>query len=166
MGCDIHCYVEHRIKGNGEMWWSFGGRINPGRNYQMFGLLAGVRVNIKPLVKPRGLPTDVGYSAQEDNQHYISDEPDENNVTLKQAEDWVRRGISQFVNGSSGQPVWVTDPDWHTHSWLNPTEWEQALTTYDATNYPIQIEYVVLLKILKAFEEAGREARIVFWFDN
>jgi hypothetical protein len=42
MGCDIHAYVESK-KPDSKTWWGFGGRINPGRNYRMFGKLAGVR---------------------------------------------------------------------------------------------------------------------------
>ena len=45
MGCDIHLYIEYKNKkvafdGYKDNWHSFGQRINPGRNYAMFALMA------------------------------------------------------------------------------------------------------------------------------
>lgn len=46
MGCDIHAYVEYKKADNNGDWISFGGRINPGRNYSLFGRMAeGVRTD-------------------------------------------------------------------------------------------------------------------------
>lgn len=72
MGCDIHLYVERLIEGkwvqqlksdekmkNGSptvdaKYWYYG------RNYALFGLLAGVRNHdLTPLVSPRDLPKDM-----------------------------------------------------------------------------------------------------------
>ncbi|MCI5065264.1 hypothetical protein MRY87_06035 [bacterium] len=53
MGCDIHAWVEYRSSGEseaqvfGEIWF--------GRNYELFGLIAGVR-GYEMLFSPRGLP--------------------------------------------------------------------------------------------------------------
>lgn len=44
MGCDIHCYVE--FQDYREHWNSFGGRVNPGRDYDTFKKLAGVRSQV------------------------------------------------------------------------------------------------------------------------
>ena len=48
MGCDIHMMMEstgrclvRRIQK--PWWWAFGGVCNPGRDYQLFNRLAGVR---------------------------------------------------------------------------------------------------------------------------
>ena len=52
MGADIHMFIEYRNKeqakrlekeGRKSYWWSFGDHLNPGRNYTMFAILAGVR---------------------------------------------------------------------------------------------------------------------------
>ena len=48
MGCDIHLYIEYKSKktefdGYDYGWQSFGGRINHGRNYAMFSLMANDR---------------------------------------------------------------------------------------------------------------------------
>ena len=56
MGCDIHCYIEYKPAGSDD-WSDFGGRINPGRNYDLFAKLAGIRNydEITPIAKPRGM---------------------------------------------------------------------------------------------------------------
>lgn len=75
MGCDIHCYVEYRRTDEDGGWWSFGGRINPGRNYSTFSNLAGVRGSLpKTGVEPRGIPEDLGSHSWSDWWLWITDE--------------------------------------------------------------------------------------------
>ena len=87
MGCDIHMQVEYRTKIDGTMQWCNGSLyevnkyhdsypdepkykriclINERRNYNLFGLLAGVRnYYIKPIASPRGFPNDASKSITE-----------------------------------------------------------------------------------------------------
>lgn len=80
MGCDIHLYVEVRKNGKwervgsmvkNEYYWPeeehsddpeskpmVRERFWRGRNYSLFGILAGVRTDGPPIVKPRGIPKD------------------------------------------------------------------------------------------------------------
>mgnify|MGYP006871893195 FL=1 len=74
MGCDIHCYLAHRVRDkNGYHWeaapiyekvgvWGEDSEhmelceAYKSRNYRLFGVLAGVRdVSYEPIVEPRGL---------------------------------------------------------------------------------------------------------------
>lgn len=66
MGCDIHMYIEYRKKGREGQFASLGGRINPGRNYELFAAMAGVRTyeRREVMFEPRGLPPDAGYDAR------------------------------------------------------------------------------------------------------
>lgn len=143
MGCDIHLYIEYRSKkvehdGVKDSWLDFGGRINPGRNYALFALMAGVRDytnKIQLMVPPRGMPEDPAYTSRNDNQIYISENEfsGERTVTMERAKGWVERGNSQFIFGKSGdqdKPIWVTDPDAHTHSWLTTGEFETIFNKY------------------------------------
>ena len=90
MGCDITSYVEHRNReGN---WVPIQMQVRYGtwdgkngyrdvypvdiRNYQLFGILAGVRFcPADPIVEPRGIPSDVSdyvrdkYEENEDDWH-------------------------------------------------------------------------------------------------
>ena len=139
MGCDIHLYIEYKSKktefdGYETKWQSSGGRINPGRNYAMFALMADVRNygdnKLPVLVKRRGMPDDATYSTADDNRMYISEDEGENYVTMETAEGWVKSGSSKFINDNEGKPTWVTQPDWHSHSWLTTSEFESVLNKY------------------------------------
>ena len=139
MGCDIHLYIEYKSKktefdGYDSGWQSFGGRINPGRNYAMFGLMANVRNcysdgKLPVLVERRGMPEDASYTATDDNRIYISDVPSSRYVSMETAKSWVNSG-SKFINDKEGNPIWVTDPDAHSHSWLTTSEFESILNKY------------------------------------
>lgn len=89
MGCDIHPYVECRDKDTGKWVPIVMELVTPiryknsdqevscynGRDYTMFGVLAGVRGVNDPIVDPRGIPYDVTdyvkekYEAGEDCYH-------------------------------------------------------------------------------------------------
>jgi len=139
MGCDIHLYIEYKSKktefdGYDPGWQSFGGSINPGRNYAMFALMADVRNygddKLPVLVKRRGMPDDAGYTATDDIRIYISDVPSSRYVSTETAKSWVKSGSSKFINDKEGNPMWVTDPDAHSHSWLTTSEFESILNKY------------------------------------
>ena len=140
MGCDIHLYIEYKSKktefdGYDSGWQSFGKSINPGRNYAMFGLMANVRNcysdgKLPVLVEPRSMPEDAGYTATDDNRIYISETKSEDYVSMETAKRWVESGSSKFINDNDGNPTWVTQPDWHSHSWLTTSEFENVLNKY------------------------------------
>jgi hypothetical protein len=139
MGCDIHLYIEYKSKktefdGYDSGWQSFGKSINPGRNYAMFSLMADVRnyddEKLPVLVKRRGMPEDAGYTASNDNRIYISETKSEDYVSMETAKRWVESGSSKFINDKDGNPTWVTQPDWHSHSWLTTSEFESVLNKY------------------------------------
>ncbi len=138
MGCDIHCYIEYREKDvDDKNWRGFGGHINPGRNYGLFRLMAGIRSRDSEngLFKPKGLPEDIGHETSLDNFRYISDDEkctcgESRSVTSKKAEYWVKSGYSIYQNNVNGIPTWVSNPDWHSHSWLSLSEYRQVLEAY------------------------------------
>ena len=57
MGCDIHAYIEYCDLGDKSQNWNFSSSIDFGRDYTLFGLIAGVRslcgANLFPV---RGYP--------------------------------------------------------------------------------------------------------------
>lgn len=165
MGCDIHCYPEFR-KPNNEHWSSWSGRVNPGRNYELFGFIAGVRGEGGPVVPPRGLPSGkLGFYAFDDHKLSINDKFADSDgfCTLAKAQEWAKHG-SVIVNTEAGNPWYVTHPDWHSHTWLTPTEFEQAIER--CTRWAPQDDYFALLAALKSLESRGNEVRLVIWFDN
>lgn len=181
MGADIHMYIEYASKTpsphatrTGKRWWSnFGGRINPGRNYSLFGLISGVRDDrYGPVVEPRGYPDDAGYVADEDAYLRINDEYADNDgyCSLASAESWAKYGSTIECN-DSGKPVRVTAPDWHSHTWLTPDELAAVYARYDELfandDYKIGVEWRAMLAAMRALECNGQnDVRVIIWFDN
>lgn len=175
MGADIHMYVEYSPKAyakpeNGEKryWYTFGGRINPGRNYWLFALLADVRGD-GAVFPPRGLPDNLAYASRDDNQLYITDSEGDNYVKPEDAARWVADGSSTYVLKHDGAPGWVTHPDWHSHSWLTPGELAEVFDAYAAEHRgeAVGVEYYALLAAMRVLEDNGEnDVRVVFWFDN
>ena len=189
MGADIHMYIEYTYKSEiteyekhlsegiepdklrNPYWRDFGGRINPGRNYIMFGILSeGVRYNTPNTFPAKGLPDDLGWSSRDDAFLYITEKGgEENTCTMEQALRWTQSGHRKLINSIDGKPTWVEHPDWHSHSWLTTEEYEKALEYYkdDKDNWgnPL-IEYEAILAVMKSIESNGGVCRLVFWFDN
>lgn len=157
MGCDIHCYIEYKPTGY-DRWFSFGGRINPGRNYALFAKMAGVRNydEVIPVSQPKGFPNDASSKADGDHWLYISDVEMEGCCTFEQAERFVQMG-SRYQDK---EKTFVSHPDWHSHSWLTPDEFEQAI--FESS----EAQYRAILAAMRSFERDGHQSRLVFWFDN
>jgi len=160
---------EHQPHANPALnsWRSFGDRINPGRNYNLFGLLAGVRGDGE-IFEVRGLPENLGWSASGDATLYITEGSDEDGCcTLAKAESYVQWG-STIYKDANGKPVKVDHPDWHSHSWLTVDEFQQVLDAYVSHfDQPVGLEYRALLAAMRALEDEGKnDVRLVFWFDN
>ncbi len=171
MGCDIHMYVEYKRKER-SVWSSFGGKINPGRNYNMFARMAGVRGEFEGVsLEPKGMPEDAGYKANDGNRLYITDTEGEEYVTMETAQKWVDSNSSVFINGSDGKPLWVTHPDWHSHTWLSADEYRDIVRGYHeqvkgADTYNKESEYKAILAAMESLQADGYEVRVVLWFDN
>lgn len=138
MGCDIHCYIEYK-KPSHQPWRNFGGRINPGRNYILFGALAGVRCDDIPHITPRGIAPDMAGAAFSDCSIYVSkletgweEVGGDVHYSRSHAAECVGKGYCQWLprSPSDNPPSFVTDSDYHTHSWLNADEFELAIASY------------------------------------
>lgn len=174
MGCDIHCYMEYtpRERREGETeryWYGFGGRINPGRNYEFFATVANVRNwdgpdAITPMYELRGVPEDMGFSARYDNTLYVSETDEEHNCTREQAESWVEHGCSKWAHDDKS---FVTHPDWHSHTWLTGKEWREAVAkVFCSDDVRWHVEYHAMCAALSELEKRGYDTRVVMWFDN
>jgi hypothetical protein len=162
MGCDIHCYIEYHET---YAWCSFGSCFNPGRNYSLFGRIAGVRdLMEEPVVRPRGRLDNLGYEAAKDSRIYVRREPGEQitpgSTSLAAAEKWVDEGLSTF----SPDGRYVSHPDHHTHTWLTPNEFAEALKEWNGDEWGL--EYRAMLAAMRSLESDGQDVRLVVWFDS
>ena len=95
MGYDIHMVMEYRAVPGAEdpkpWWWAFGGVCNPGRDYQLFNRLAGVRgPKDGALIPARGLPAAFSSAVHHEVLLSIADKP------LKAGEvDWEGRAVER-----------------------------------------------------------------------
>lgn len=110
MGCDIHALIERRTNPWGDyVEWLDSGDPDIGRDYEMFGVLAGVRnyAEAPPVAEPRGLPAFKGWGEYSDGERYIrwDHESDEEKPC---------RAMEQMAE-RYGQ-------DGHSHSWLTLAE--------------------------------------------
>ena len=168
MGCDIHVMLEHRKRGT-ERWDALSYyAINPGRDYEKFSRLAGVRGDGEgfDVVDPRGMPSDPSWATSNEYWLFISEEPGngEHYVKPDDANSWVKQGISVFRNDHEGKPTWVSDPDQHTHTWLTLAEWKAAIGEPEKEGW--SMDWFALTAAAQYYEDNGHEARFVFWFDN
>lgn len=164
MGADIHMYAEYRNPGY-DGWVAVGGRTNPGRDYDLFGKIAGVRCDGQ-LFPTRGLPEKLGYQSRSDSQLYVTDatlSPDEGAVTRERAESWVAGGSSTWTDE---RKAFVSHPDWHSHTWLTPAELRRVLEAPREADWGIEASWWAYLALGEELERRGKEARFVIWFDN
>jgi hypothetical protein len=173
MGCDIHVYLdvvesEPDPERGHEGWVStFAGPISLGRDYDLFGVLAGVRGG-QAVFTPRGLPPidELGFTTQRDYWLGITDTPtceycgECNHVTPNDVEAWGNRTTTH--KGTT----YCQHPDWHSPSYLYLHELEKVVEAY-----PGDKKYLTRLKGVMALMKAlnGRKrkrSRLVFWFDN
>lgn len=169
-----------KAEGNTEekiYWRSFGSRINPGRNYSMFGLLAkGVRSDFTNGIPPKGMLDydEMGYYTADDCYMWIADkgtQPDLGEISYESAMSLISGSYPKKIIYRNGKPRFVANPDWHSHSWLTTQEYENVIENYQ--NLPVDYswgditEYKALLAAMKELESTGEYvARVVFWFDN
>lgn len=168
MGCDIHPYIEYTYDGDSDdpHWQCFAAGFG-GRDYWLFGLLAGVRDDTYgPVVEPRGAPDKLSYTVDDAYYLRISDAhaDEEGFCSLANAERWGRNII---LHPSLGTPWKTVGPDWHTAGWLTSDELERALAIY-MTHYQqlYGAEWDAALASMRALEQRGATTRLTFWFDN
>jgi hypothetical protein len=174
MGCDIHTYIEYAELNpqGGESYWKNFTRDGGSRDYEMFGVLAGVRVEEAKLFDPKGMPAGpLGYQTSHDYWVQVAPEahPEwadgDGWASLERATQWVDNGSSIGETDKSGRLHRVTGPDWHSHSWLTADELSQVLDHYlklPVTYWPnreIPAEWVASLAAMRAFID-GWNARL------
>lgn len=176
-------YIEYKKKTDdptNNWWFNFGGRLNPGRDYTMFGLLCnGVRSSFEESHPKKGELDidDMGWVVMEDAFLYITETGlGENEITINKAIQYSKNyGSKIHRSKKDNEPTWISHPDWHSHSWLTIEEFEKSLKDYEKITSNIEeyesnspnIEYYAILASMKALSDNGKnDVRIVFWFDN
>src|SRR5947207_2198049 len=156
MGADIHGFLEYRV---GDRWFGVDDGWHPGRDYELFPLLANVRGQ-GALYPPRGMPrdafdlvphkyltpvleTDADVEAFEWHTRDAA-------VTRRQAQESTAHGHAEWWDEAHR---FISEPDWHTPSWLATAEFRAVVAHHDA-QYPGR-ELDVVWRMLLGAMEAG-----------
>lgn len=174
MGCDIHCVIEY--KKDYDHWTSFGNQsINPGRNYEWFANLAGVRGSPKdrPLATRFGLPEKVSWTTAHETSMFVYDGLTGDccrgsAISRELADKWVAAGLVKYLEDFyTMQPpdykklyTRVTHPDWHTYGWCTAVDWKKSTRGFK------WIDIKCMNAIIDTLVKNDFEVRVVFWFDN
>lgn len=175
MGCDIHLFVERKIKGSNDRFenTAFCGEFSD-RNYIMFAFLANVRnydrIKHLPL---RGLPNDIGHATFDaifrseveacreglDGKWYC---------LQKDVDKWFETG-SPFIREVTGVKYYL-HPDFHSYNWCTASELSKGIDVV-RKKYGLSIgsvvEWLALASYMTTLEEnGGYEVRAVYCFDN
>lgn len=213
MGCDIHMFVERK---NGDVWklvpetegirrpyykevsdaktkdyfnkktWS------PGRNYALFGILAGVRSTIfNPITEPRDLPPDVSDELKSEYIPWASDAHTPSYYTLSELLAYQNVGVPVpcYLDISQYKKYKKTGKVPNNYSYSPPvgviavsnehmTRVMKMAAFLDEKEYYTQIEYnmpykevshaffVNIIEAMQKLSDNPDNVRCVFWFDN
>jgi hypothetical protein len=196
MGCDIHMYTEK--KDHKGVWrctdfYEVNQYYNEdekdewepefnhfdfyrGRNYELFGVLAGVRSEAVKFIPPKGVPLDASKECQADFKRWDSDAHTPSWLTLgeikqlqKDIGNTVKRSgmisqtqMDELKNGKKPD-TWCgwTSNDSYVHA-----EWEDEYNPLDG--FIEQLNTFLSMKFWKHEIDAMNDSdfRVVFWFDN
>lgn len=157
MGCDIHMMIEYANVDtqDGQPYWSsMGGQYNPGRDYSMFELLAGVRGDEdKAIVQPRGLPEHKSWQAND----YYDGSDDLHSHTWLTLEEY-RHVLNRYVLGDKADQIVAEGAD-------RPAA-IAAATALAWTGDRYAPGYDAVLAAMEVFAAAGCKTRLLIAFDN
>lgn len=158
MGCDIHAYIEYT---NSDGYVRCFAPVHIGRDYTLFGYLAGVRGNPPGALKPKGIPDKLSFWAEDAYCLHVNNANAAKDysgwVTRESADDWVKKGYSVYIGEDKTR---VSSSDWHSSSWTTTKELEKIYKRHK-TNM-----LVAIIATMKALDKAGNKSRLTFWFDN
>jgi hypothetical protein len=170
LGADIHAYVDFDEVFDETPWLNcYAADIRLGRNYALFTMMASVRDDngwTGSKREPRGLPAKYSFTVDNANVFYIGRrESGERTISRRVAAEWVKKGHSTYTakRNRDGRPSCVTDPNWHSHSWLTAKELREIQAEFLAYfGHP----YGPLEPLITMMDCVGDRTRLVFWFDN
>jgi hypothetical protein len=169
IGSDIWGFLE--IRGPDGLW-EYKNKMPDDRDYDWFGLLAGVRnnVNAKPIAELRGLPDDVSprlarkianwggldeYSCSwlslEDFSEY-----DWENVSIDERMFTIDRRTGKELNKTLGNDEWIVESDFFEYKHLSYVAKDLISKKW--------VKFLNKMELL-ATKYGPENVRIVFWFD-
>jgi len=154
MGCDINIHLEY-VDSRGSL--EYFAEINLLRNYDMFGIMAGVRGG-DSLYDPKGLPSDPSHRVIECCTYYVAVNPLD--ASPESSETEMLATARYFGSGR------LYNPDLHNFSWLSLKEYKNVLKAYSKKYGKPNVTWESILISMKFFKKRGFKPRLVFWFEG
>ena len=191
IGADIHLHCEYKDE-NG--WHNCDNHIwndkenkyefDPiywGRNYDLFGVLAGVRSREFPMIdSPRGLPEDISAKTKEYAVEMKGDAHSYSYLTMKELLKWKKKMTRKWkkllkehnneVSGKDsyyGEYITEDEEDSWGDSWMEITyKYEHEILDYLIKLLKIKMSNHIFCYEKEDYYDKGDDFRIVFWFDS
>lgn len=158
------------------------------RAYGLFGALAGVRAEEGNPIRhlPRGIPDTLSYQAARRYYAVVCADPEgfrrrtgREACVADQAAGWVRSCRSHWGRATSDEERppyrFVSDPEWHSASWLTLAEIKAALAAAGMADVfaadrpePRTADFTAVMAAMGSLERTlgKNQVRLVFWFDS
>lgn len=173
MGCDIHMYIEYKVD-DGE-WIAHESHVETeeegirpisatGRNYYLFGLLAGVRsIDSGNNLKPRGLPLDVTSVIKKAHEHWGVDAHSVSFLFMEEFKDVIRKYNKTKREHRIPLNPKRTDMFFdYNHGFIQfPPSFSTIISGAKKHKADIQADFILL-----GAKPPNVEYRLIFWFDN
>jgi hypothetical protein len=198
MGTSIHAFVEidyaendHPFGDSSEIRSLATAELFVWNVYRLFDALANARRNVVPnasqlsppcLYAPRGLPEKVSDAVFVRHHLMVVDDPLEfvrqqdaheapTQVVLRRLGDqWVAEGLARVVTPPwrGEENTWITNPDWHSVTWLYRHEVEDALSHAGLELEQLKPEIPALLALMRSIDDrlGVNHSRWVCWFSG
>lgn len=191
IGCDCHIHCEYKDEAgwhncDNHIWDDVTNKyefedIYWGRNYDLFGVLAGVRSNEFPMIdSPRGLPKDISPKTKEYADEWKGDGHSYSYLTLKELIGWKKKMKKKWkkllkkhnneVNGEDsyyGKYIAEQEIDSWGDNWTKITyEYEHQVLNYLIKLLKIKMNNYIFCFKKEDYYNKGDDFRIVFWFDS
>jgi hypothetical protein len=164
VGTDIYAFIDWETEDeNGKEFVDcFARHVYLGRSYDLFGLLAGIRGGTA-VYPPRGLPKQVSFHVLHEYTYVVTDKRMPYVVAYpEEAAGYVDKGIAVWWDETHTR---VTNPDWHTPSWLNTSELIEIQSRFVALNkHPYLLLEAVIASMRVLDDGQDGSSRFIFWF--
>ena len=182
MGCDIHIHCEYK---KNDTWyncdnfvWNDDTKVYEfediywGRNYDLFGILAGVRSREFPIIDiPRGLPNNISAKTKEFAEMWEGYAHSHSYITMKELIKWKDKQTRKWKRLKKNHKIVKKSDNYYGDYIIDDNDGVVFKEEHHMLDYLIQLLKVKMGNYIYCFEEddyydKGDDFRIVFWFDN
>jgi hypothetical protein len=172
MGCDIHAYSETKTKYG---WWELHGKPNDDRNYNFFGIIAGVRRDDNTIFEPRGIPKGLSSDVEALYEHWKPDAHSESYLTLADLKSIDQNQMIKISGLMKTEQLEKCKADFAKGNYDSGHLYPYCQGTNASGYAAFELEIPLIKKVpqllewIEHLEKApgtDEEKRIVFWFDN